>query len=109
MIVTFRAAQLVGEKGNTDGVDHIIQILLARHRRHAHSCVFPRAHAQEPGGDQVIRIIRLQLIAGNLFAHKLVIRLVGIKRAHYIIAITPRVRPWVVIGESGRIGIAHHI
>ena len=107
--MTLRAAKFVGEKRDADRVDHIIQILLARYRRHAHSCVFPRAHAQEPGGDQVIRITRLQLIAGNLFAHKLVIRLVGIKRAHHIITITPRVRPWVVIGESGRIGVAHHI
>ena len=107
--MTLRAAQFVGEKRDADRVNDIIQILLARHRRHAHRRVFPRAHAQEPSSYQMIRIIRLQLIAGNLFAYKLVIRLVGIKRAHHIIAITPRVRPRVVIGESGRVGIAHHI
>ena len=109
VIVTLGAAQFVGEKSDADRVDHVIEILLPRHRRHTHRRVFPRAHAQEARGNHMIRIIRLQFIAGNLLAHKLVVRLVCIEGAHHIIAIAPRVRSRVVVGKARRIRVAHHI
>ena len=109
VIVTLGASQFVGEKSDADRVDHIIQILLPRHRRHAHRRVLPRPHPQEAGGNHVIGIIRLQFIAGNLLAHKLVVRLVGIEGAHHVISIAPRVRSRVVIGKARRIRIAHHV
>ena len=109
VVVTFRAAQLIGEERDADGVDHVIQILLPRDRGYAHRRVLPRAHAQEAGREHVIGVVGLEFITGDLLAHKLVVRLVGIKRAHHVIAIPPRVRPRVVIGKSGRIRVPHHI
>ena len=109
MIVTLGAAQFVGEERDADGVDHVIQILLPRDRGYAHRRVLPRAHAQEAGGQHMIGVVGLEFITGDLLAHKLVVWLVGIKRAHHVISIAPRVRSRVVVGKARRIRIAHHI
>ena len=100
VIMAFRTAQFGGEKRDADRVDHVIEILLTSYGLHAHRRMLPRAHAQETCGNHVIGVVGLELIAGNLLAYKLVIRLVGIKRAHHIIAIAPCVWPRVVVGKA---------
>lgn len=84
----------------------IIEPLLASHGLYGHRCVFPRPHAQEAYGDEVVDFRGIELVPRNLFQDELVIRLILIEAANYIVAIAPGVRTFIVIGETVRIAVA---
>src|SRR5262245_38940096 len=59
--------------------------------------------------DQGFSIARENLIARDLFPDEAVIGLVGVKRAHDVVTVAPRVRPFLVSLVTVGIGIARHI
>ena len=54
-------------------------------------------------------IVGVQLIAGQLLDDETIVRFVIIEGADDIIAIAPGVRPFIIVGESVRIGISNHV
>ena len=109
MVMAFGTAQLVGEEGDADGVDDVIEVLLAGHDRDAHRGVLPGSHAQEAGGDEMVGVAGLELIAGQLFTDELVVGFVGVEAADHVVAVAPGVWSRIVVGETRRVGVAHHV
>ena len=68
-----------------------------------------RADAVKAGGDQ--RLVRnlVQLVAGELFGHEPVVRLVAVERVDHVVAIFPGVGAVVVVNVAGAVGIARHV
>ena len=69
----------------------------------------PRTRAEEPGGDQRVIGPGIELVAGELFLQKDVVRLVLIERANHIVPITPGVGTVVVLLEAARVRVARHV
>ena len=108
MIVALRAAQRHRKEGLPDDMDNIVQVRLASHALRHHRGT-PRTHAQESSRHEHLRIARPQLVSGELFDHKAVVRLVRVERPDHVIAIAPCVGALVVVGIAGSIGVTHDV
>ena len=76
MIVTPGTLQGVGQEGLSYRIRNVIQPLLPGDPEHAHPSLLPRAHPEESGRYQVLRIFLIDLIPRNLLPDKLVVGLV---------------------------------
>ena len=69
----------------------------------------PRTGAQEAGGDE--RLVRhvIELVARDLLADELVVRLVGVEGVDDVVAVAPGVGPVVVLLEPAGVRVARHV
>jgi hypothetical protein len=109
VIVAAGALQRVGEERLAHAVGDVVEEPLASDLRDFHGREFPGAHAEEAGGNDLLGIVRVQFIAGELFADELVVRLVAVEGPHHVIAIPPGVAAFKVVGKPRRIGVPHHV
>ena len=65
--------------------------------------------AQVRRGHQHLRILRIDLVAGELLAHELVVRLVGVQALDDVVAVGPGVRPQCVLVVAVALGVAHQV
>ena len=65
--------------------------------------------AQKHRGRQCLTVARINLIAGQLLAHKTVVWLVGVEGLDDVIAIAPGFRSEVVSPVSIRIGVSDEV
>src|SRR5262245_61494282 len=91
------------------GGDNFIQIIEATLR----IVLLAKSHswtgAQESGGDQRLFAFPRNLIPGDLLAQKNVVRFVFIESANDIVPVHPGTRPFDVLFETIRVGIACHV
>ena len=97
------------EEGFAHAITHVVEEALAGDFRHFHAGQFPWAHAQETRRDDHLRVVWLDLVAGDLLADELIVALIRIEGTHHVIPITPGVPSLVIIGEAGGIGVAGHV
>ena len=88
--------------------DDVVQAVVIGQQRIGR-LVVPQAEAVIAGGDDAIGRHLVQLVAGQLLADELVVRLVGVERANDVVAIPPDERLGIVALEAVRLGIAHQV
>ena len=71
--------------------------------------VLVRPMPQVSGGDDRVGIVRRDLVAGELFRHEAVVRLVVNETADDVVAIAPGVRPVGVLLEAIGLGVADEV
>ena len=109
MIVAACALERLGEEGFADTVGDVVEKALARDLGDFHAREFPRAHAEETGGNDRLGIFRIEFIAGDLLADEMVVGFVCVERAHDVVAVTPGVAALEVVGETAAVGVAHDV
>ena len=114
MVMALEAAHGRTEESLPDRVDHIVEVQLTGLRFQNHGRI-PWSDAKERACNQKLRVFFVlglffpELITGNLFDDELVVRFVVVKRARYIVAVSPHVGAFVIVGQSGCIGIACNV
>jgi hypothetical protein len=68
----------VGEQNLTHRVGHVVQEALAGNAGNLHRGQLPRAHPQEAGGDQALRVGTIDLVTGDLHPDEAIVGHVGI-------------------------------
>ena len=100
VVMTAGTLQRMAEKCFTDAVGHVVQKPLPSHLCDLHASQFPRPHPQKADRHQAFWIVQHDLITSDLLLHKLVVWLVVIERPNDIVAISPGVAAFIVIGKS---------
>src|SRR5262249_26441223 len=104
--------RLEGRKG---GRDHVVQ--LVEPYGLAENLIFilllgdrvPWSGDQKPGGGHYARIIRRDLIAGDLLENELIVGLVAIERVDDVIPVSPGVEAVVVVLPAVGLAEANHV
>ena len=107
VIVAARAIHGEAEEGASEIVDRVLDGEVLRvvvHARAEAACVGDVA-----GGDDLIVRARGQQIAGDLRAHKLIVRQVGIEGRDDPVAILVHLRDGKIRVVAGGVGVAHHV
>ena len=109
VVVAAGAVDGHAENAAADRGQHVVQIVVPALRVVLLAEVDARAGAQEAGGDA--RLVRhvVQLVARDLLAQELVVRLVVVERVDDVVAVAPHVQADVVLLEPVGVGVARHV
>ncbi len=69
----------------------------------------PGTGGEEPGGDNRIGVVWRNIVAGDLLAEELIVRLVAVQRADHVIAVRPRIVTGAVALETVSVGVVGHV
>ncbi len=108
VVVAAGAAERHAEEGQSRRVGDVVEDFLTALLQ-VGGVVFVGPQAEKPGGDHGIRLVRFQLVAGQLLADESVVGQVGVEAADDVIAVAVRFRPQVVGLEAVGLGVAHQI
>ena len=107
VIMAACAADCESKEGAAGGADEVMHFIGALIRSQHRICAFHLIPCT--GYEKARALIHAKLVAGDLFAHKLVIRFVLIERTNDVVAIRPRIGAHAVHFEAVAFGKAHHI
>ncbi len=110
MIVAPGAADRHSQKAGRNDVRHLSKHFVARTGDILISRVLAqRSQAIEAAGNEIGFVVRVHLVACQLFLHELVVRLVLVETRDYIVPEAVSVRPMRVVLITVRFGEPHHI
>ena len=108
MVMALSAAISQTHKDGAYGVGNVIQQLLAPEFNYG-LVIFIRILPQKAHRNLRVQVVRIELVASDLFADEAVVGFVAVERIDHVIAVAPDVRPDVVGLEAVRIGVARQI
>ena len=106
VIVAARATYCHAEEGAGRGGEDVVHFV---HAGHLGLDVLLRSEAQERGGQQGVLSAFAQLVAGDLFADKAVVRPIAVKRAYDVVTIAPGLRAVAIVFVAAGIGVADQV
>lgn len=99
-IVAAGALQRMRKKRLAQTVGHIVAEALPRDLLDLHTGQLPRPRAQESGGVDLLRVVWVDLVSGDLLFDELLVGLVAVEGANDVIEIAPGIPTLVVVREA---------
>src|SRR5262249_6251154 len=109
VVVAARALDCESEYSAPDGREDVVEIIKTPLGSVLFSEMHSRSGAQETGGNSGIDVSVVNLVTGDLFFYKDVVRFVFVEGTDHIVSIQPRVRTIVIVLKAVGIRITRDV